>query len=246
MTPEQRSRPARRLDHDEGLAEQVARELQDRVDRGELAVGSWLRQEKLARDFDLGRMAIREAIQRLHARGVVELIPNRGARVRRFSDRDIREAYQVRAELEGLAAELAARLATDDQLARLRHAEELFEQAVSSETARTSTALDEPAGSARGWSEANDLFHSVVHEAACNERLRRTIEDLHRSFPRNLTWSALGSDLRLLSENVAQHRAIRTAIEAGDGEEARRLMVSHVSRSGELLAIRAGSREGDR
>src|SRR5581483_10873398 len=76
------------------LVDKLAATLQARVLSGELPVGSRLRQE---------------ALRKLQASGLVELRPNRGALVRDVSPREIRDAYEVRAELEGLAAELAAR-----------------------------------------------------------------------------------------------------------------------------------------
>jgi DNA-binding GntR family transcriptional regulator len=221
-----------------GLAERLAQDIQERVASGLLPIGTWLRQETLALDFGVSRTPVREALQKLHARGVIEWIPNRGARVRLPTIREIREAYLVRAELEGLAAELAAGLATDDQIARLGKADELFGRAVAS---RADGRRRRPAGDATEWARANDLFHEVVQEASCNDQLRRTIRDLHRSFPRSLTWEALGQDARLLKENVGQHHAIRLAIEEGDGAGARLLMVQHVKRSGELVALRAGA-----
>ena len=217
----------------QSLAEELARQIEDQVVDGRLGIGTWLRQSKIAGEFGVSRTPVREAIQKLHARGVVELIPNRGARVRGPSPRDIREAYLVRAELEGVAADLAATLASHEQIVRLKAAEAMFEEAV-----RTRSLESHAATSAAGWARANDAFHDIVHEAACNERLRATIASVHRGFPRNLTWERLGSDLRLLRENVAQHRGIREAIESGDGPEARRRMVEHVKRSGELVAAR--------
>lgn len=219
------------------LADRLAQDIQDRVASGVLPIGTWLRQETLAVDFGVSRTPIREAFQKLHARGVIELIPNRGARVRLPTVREIREAYQVRAELEGLAAELAASLATEEQIARLQEAEELFGQAVAS---RSRARKRSPSADA-GWTRANDLFHEVVQEASCNQQLRQTIRGLHRSFPRSLTWEALDQDVRLLKENVTQHRAIREAIEAGDGAAARALMVQHVTRAGELVALRSAA-----
>lgn len=219
------------------LAERLAQDIQERVAEGVLPIGTWLRQETLAADFGVSRTPVREAFQKLQARGVIELIPNRGARVRWPTVREIHEAYQVRAELEGLAAELAARLATQPQIDRLREAEELFGQAVDSPSQRRRRT---PAADA-GWRRANDLFHEVVQEASCNELLRQTIRSLHRTFPRSLTWQALGQDVRLLRENVTQHRAIREAIEAGDGAAARALMVGHVTHAGELVALRSGT-----
>jgi DNA-binding GntR family transcriptional regulator len=228
-------------DTEVALAERVAGELQARVERGELALGSWLRQDRLAKEFEVSRMPIRQALQMLSARGIVELIPNRGARIRLPSLREIREAYFLRAELEGIAAELAADLATQAQLDRLRDAERLFEDAVA-ESAAAAPSASGDAGGQRSWQAANDLFHEVLQEASCNRLLRETIGSLHRHFPRNLTWGTLG-DLRLLQENVGQHREIRAAVERRDGPEARRLMVAHIKRSGELVASRAQSDE---
>ena len=62
------------------------------------------------------------------------------------------------------------------------------------------------------------------------------IADLHQSFPRGLTWSALAGSSRLLEENVAQHAAILAAIEMHDPAEARRRMVEHVRRAGDLVS----------
>jgi DNA-binding GntR family transcriptional regulator len=62
------------------------------------------------------------------------------------------------------------------------------------------------------------------------------IKDLHRSFPRNLTWATLRENPRLLAENAAEHRGVLEAIERGDAAEARRAMTEHVRRAGELVA----------
>ena len=218
------------------LAERVAQAIQARVVSGELPVGSWLRQGALAREFQVSRTPIREALQTLRARGIVELIPNRGARVRLPTFREIREAYDLRAELEGFAAELAADLVSQEQLDRLREAERLFERSVDEFAALRRQGADRE-HPRRSWLAANDLFHEVVQEASHNELLAATIGSLHRAYPRNLTWGVL-DDLRLLQQNAEQHRLIREAIEAGDGASARRLMAAHVRRSGELIAGR--------
>ncbi|MGZ4415099.1 MAG: GntR family transcriptional regulator [Gaiellaceae bacterium] len=220
-----------------GLAERLAQDIQERVASGSLPIGTWLRQETLASDFGVSRTPIREALQKLHARGIIEWIPNRGARVRLPTIREIREAYLVRAELEGVAAEFAAGSATDDQIARLREAEQLFERAIGLRGGRGRRRVTEDGTE---WTRANDLFHEAVQEASGNQQLRHTIRALHRTFPRSLTWRALDRDLRLLKENVNEHHAIRLAIEEGDGTRARVLMVQHVKHAGELIALRIG------
>src|SRR5262249_22794395 len=150
------------------------------------------------------------------------------------------EAYEVRAALEGLAAELAALRIEESGLRALRSAEELFRSAMGNLVDRR---LDREAGGAahRGiadWARANGLFHQAIHDAAGNDRLRQTIAELHASFPRDLTSIVLGGSSRLLKENVEQHSAIRAAIERHEPEDARRLMVEHVRRAGELVTFR--------
>jgi DNA-binding GntR family transcriptional regulator len=199
---------------------------------GELPVGMWLRQEALAETFGVSRQPIREALRQVQASGMVQVFPHRGALVRGPSPRDIREAYLVRSELEGLAAELASANRTPESLERLWRAEEAFRQTAAS--ALELTLGDDVRGD-YGWGHANDMFHYAVLDAADVPVLRRTIEDLHRVVPRNLTWSAI-RNRRLLEENVRQHEAVRAAIESGDAAAARATMAGHIKRSGDLIA----------
>jgi DNA-binding GntR family transcriptional regulator len=210
--------------------------LEAAIASGEIPVNSWLRQESMAAEFKVSRTPIREALRVLQATGMVEVVPNRGALVRGPTPRDIREAYVVRAELEGFAAELAARWSRDDELAELRQAEKLFQQLVE-EHLDDARVPDGPSPKEASWMQANDRFHLAIQRGAGNARLQAAIENLHRSFPRNLTWAALSGDSNLLRVNVEEHRAIRAAIEDRDEATARRLMTDHVRRSGELVGM---------
>jgi DNA-binding GntR family transcriptional regulator len=222
---------ARQPSGGEAVVDGLTETLQEAILSGELATGTWLRQERLAAEYGVSRTPVREALRTLQAQGMVEVVPNRGALVCGPTVRDIRESYAVRAELEGYAAELAAEWVRDDQLERLRNAEELFRKAVAKDGA--SDTAERPK-----WAEANDLFHEVIIEAAGNARLADTIRTLHRSFPRNVTWSALTGNSHLLQENVGQHREILRALAAHDPALARTAMTTHVRRSGELIALR--------
>jgi DNA-binding GntR family transcriptional regulator len=173
--------------------------------------------------------------------------PQRGALVRMPSARDVREAYEVRAELEGLAASGAATRIHDEELQRLREAQELFRRSVATLLAwreRRSPGEPPPREARDEWNRANDLFHLAILEAAGNRRLQATLADLHQSFPRDLTWMALAANARLLKENVAQHEAVLAAIERHDGAEARRLMIEHICSAGELVTRRFEERAG--
>jgi DNA-binding GntR family transcriptional regulator len=215
----------------EALVDELAIKIQSRILAGEYVGEEWLRQEALATEFGVSRTPVREALRKLEASGSLTFVPHRGARVRWPTPRETREAYQVRAELEGLAAELAAAAIVDHELDRLREAQAVFREA-----ADAFLAKPEAADAREQWQTANDLFHSVIHAASRNRRLGKTVEELHLRFPRNLTWAALQGDSRLMWENVSTHEAVLDAIAARDGAEARRLMKEHVLRSGELLA----------
>src|SRR5947207_4382497 len=119
------------------LVDKLAAQLQARVLSGELPSGTRLRQEALADEFGVSRTPVREALRKLQASGLVELRPHRGALVRGLSPREIRDAYEVRAELEGLAAEVAALRIRQEQLERLYGAQAQFREALRQLTRRT-------------------------------------------------------------------------------------------------------------
>ena len=221
---------------DASLVDRLAATIQARVLSGEIVRGTRLPQEALAAEFGVSRTPVREALRKLQAAGVVEVLPNRGAVVRGPSAREIRESYEVRTELEGLAAELATARIADADLLRLREAEELFRTSVGQLVARPGRgAADAPWDEHDDWVRANDRFHQAILDAAGNRRLAEVLGDLRRSFPRELTWSALSANSRRLEDNVLQHGAILEAIERRDGEAAREHMVAHIRTAGELV-----------
>lgn len=213
------------------LVDELAARIRAQILEGQIPLGARLQQAALARDLEVSRTPVREALRKLETEGMVDLIPNRGAIVRGPTARELREAYEVRAELEGMASERAAEWITGEQLIQLAEASERFERfAESAKPSENSGKAD-----LAEWTQANDLFHEVIQEAAGNSQLQRMIRLLHHSFPRNLTAQALGRDTRMLRQNAAEHREVLQAIEAGDGARARRAMREHVHRSGIIV-----------
>jgi DNA-binding GntR family transcriptional regulator len=228
------------------LVDKLAAQLQARVLSGELPSGTRLRQEALAEEFGVSRTPVREALRKLQASGLVELRPHRGALVRGLSSREIRDAYEVRAELEALAAGVAAVRIRQEQLERLHRAQGQFREALERVTARrTRNGRRRLSGDdIAAWVRANDEFHQVIQEAGGNQVLVATLLHLHRSFPRDLSRIVLSENTNLLAENVAEHESVLDAIERGDADAARTLMHSHVVRAGSLVTLRFEQRLG--
>jgi DNA-binding GntR family transcriptional regulator len=211
------------------LSEQIAAAIHRKILKGEFPVGTWLRHVTLAEEFGVSRTPVREALRVLNAQGIVTIVPNRGARVNGHSSHDVLEIGVVRAELEGLAAELAAERIDDDQIARLDSAVQSFEEILV-----PSTAADDEL--AVKWAHANDLFHAVILEAAGNKHLTTSIKELRRKLPHNLSYGGYRGNSRLLKRNVVEHTEIAEAIKAQDGARARRLMTAHIRFSNEATA----------
>lgn len=216
---------------DRDLADSLVTVLQERINSGEIPAGSWLRQEALAKELGVSRMPVREALRQLQARGTVELLANRGARVRLPSTRDIIEVYELHGILQGHAGAAAAELITSEQLDRLTEAEAMFRQAV--EELRASAG--DTSAAQHHWHAANTAFHAVIIEASGNTHLAEVYENLHHKVPRNLTWIALGNDVRRLEKDAAEHAGILEAIARGDAETARARLTEHVKRASDLL-----------
>jgi DNA-binding GntR family transcriptional regulator len=227
------------------LVDKLASDLQRRVLSGDIPSGTRLRQSALAAEFGVSRTPIREALRKLQAGGLVELQPHRGALVRGLSSREIRQAYEVRAELEALAAELAATRIRHDELDRLNEAQQQFREGL----ARTVEARE--AGDGDGdeqavrWGRANDQFHQVIQEAAGNDVLRAQLAHLHRSFPRDLSKLVLVESTPLLRANVLEHEEIVAALQRRDATGARELMRHHVRHAGELVTLRFEQRAAE-
>jgi DNA-binding GntR family transcriptional regulator len=228
------SEPGELAAPDPGLVDALAERIHARILAGDFAVGSWLRQEALATSFGVSRTPVREALRKLQAEGIVEVLPHRGALVRGPSEVEIRDAYLIRGELEGLAAELAATRINADQLRMMRDAEEAFRRAIPKLIELRRTGVDQVASGP--WDTANLEFHRVILDAAGVAGLHRLVGDLRKAFPRSLSWTALSEEPSLLEDNVTQHERVRAAIERGDAAAARRWMTDHCRRTGDLVA----------
>ena len=103
---------------------EVLARLRDYIVEGNIPDGARIPERQLCEMFGISRTPLREALKVLAAEGIVDLLPNRGARVRQLSADDIRELFDLVAGLEALAGRLACENVTDDEVAaieRLHH-----------------------------------------------------------------------------------------------------------------------------
>ncbi|HWK44303.1 MAG TPA: GntR family transcriptional regulator [Stellaceae bacterium] len=228
------------------LIEELADRIHSKILSGDYPPGTRLKQELLAQEFDVSRTPIREALSRLEAKGIVSQAQRRSAVVKSPSSRDISEMYQVRAELEGLAAQLSARWITDPQLEELRSAHDAFAEAVRSlRAARTSdvhAATANPSVSAsfeeasRQWLEMNARFHRTICESSNNRFLVRTLQDVTSGYARSVMLSsATGMNSYRIETTIAQHERILRALEEREPGKARRAMIEHILGASEFV-----------
>jgi DNA-binding GntR family transcriptional regulator len=216
-------------------ADDIAVLIEEAIVSGELAPGSVLRQETLSERFGVSRTPVREALRKLAALGLVSFEPNKGVRVRTLSREDLREAFLVRAELEALVTEIAARKMTTADLAELEEAEKRFARLTKEVRAH------EPGGGTRrslmsDWMSANHAFHDVLYRVADTPYIDSVAKSARRTFSGSTVWAPLDDELeRLYERNQAEHRAIRQALAAGSVAGARELAHEHVMHSFQLL-----------
>ncbi|CAN5190712.1 GntR family transcriptional regulator [soil metagenome] len=211
------------------LVDQTAGRIRAMIMSGEIPIGAQLRQAELAQSFGISRTPVREALRQLQVGGLIEVVPNRGAIVRVPAPWEVREAYEVRAELEALAAERAVSRVTKETLARMRE--------VNDEMYARSLAIaenhDAPAAAQGG---ENDVFHTLIYTTSGNRRLTKAINEINETFPRNVSALVLLDDARHRDENFREHARIVDALENGDAVQARAHMRAHVLSAGDQIA----------
>lgn len=195
------------------LADSVYETLLEAMIHGRLAAGAELNEVALARQLDVSRTPVHEALRRLAADGLVKTCGRRKLCVAALSHEEVREVYAMRRLLEGAAAELAAARISAETLADLR---------------RTADALAESDRSVDWTTQAlqYDLaFHDAIAAACGNGRLRDDISR-YRLLVRGLC--RMTGTLANLHDALAEHMAILEALEARNGRAARKAMAAHI------------------
>ncbi|KMK66910.1 GntR family transcriptional regulator [Puniceibacterium sp. IMCC21224] len=181
------------------------------IDVGVYRPGDRLVESDLAERFGVSRTPIREALQRLETQSLLAR-DGRSLIVASLDHNQMAELYAVRTELEGLAARLAARHATAEEL-----------QVLSDMVVDDHALLGDP----QALSRANRRFHKQIHLASHNRYLVQQLDLVHRSMALMATTS-LAADGRG-EVALAEHQAIVDAIARRDEAAAYRALRDHIS-----------------
>ncbi|HWL58765.1 MAG TPA: GntR family transcriptional regulator [Paracoccus sp. (in: a-proteobacteria)] len=181
------------------------------IDNGIYRPGDRLVESELAERFGVSRTPVREALQRLETQSMLKR-DGRSLIVATLDHNQLAELYTVRTELEALAARLAARHATPEEIRVLAGMVEEDHHIL---------------GDPRALSRANRRFHHQIHLASHNRYLVQQLDIVHRSMAlmARTTLAAKGRDTVTLDE----HQEIVDAITARDGERAEAALRRHIS-----------------
>jgi DNA-binding GntR family transcriptional regulator len=200
------------------LREIVQSQLLHDILSGTLAPGEKLNETHLAQTYGVSRGPVREALRALEGQGLVRFVANRGAVVSRLSRTDVQEIYQIRIELEGLAARLGATRISDERIARMRG---LVRQ------------MDASIGDTARWLALNNELHMVLYAAAGNSRLCALIGDQMRTLQPYMAYF-LEIPGRLLDTH-SDHRLLLEAVARHDANQSELVTEDHLSRAAAII-----------
>ena len=194
------------------------------IEQGDYRPGDRLVEADLAERFGVSRTPVREALQRLETQSMLAR-DGRSLIVASLDHNQLAELYVVRAELEGLAARLAAKHASPEEI-------NVMQTMIDEDRAHLSNP--------DALSRANKRFHKQIHLASHNRFLVQQLDLVHRSMALLATTSlaAVGRGEAALAE----HAAIVQAIASGDGGQAQEALRAHISKAFETrLKLDSGS-----
>lgn len=199
--------------------EAVQQYVLSKIRSGEIQPGQRLQQDLLAEQLGVSSTPIREALRRLEAEGLVVHVPNKGVKVSDADRPEVREAYDIRAVLEGHAARLAAARLTANDLEVLKSLHTTMKELAST-------------GDLHACSAINDRWHVTIHRAAGSRLLEKMIRTAWTACPVDPMWAVSGRS----RSSIAEHERVMNALLARNPDEAERAMVEHI-RNGERTVL---------
>ena len=206
-------------------SDMICCEIRDMILRGDLPPGFHIQEVPIAKTLGVSRTPVHEALVILATEGLLEPGPKRGYKVRVFMMKDIEDAYDVRANLEGLAARLAAeRGISREAEQRMKRYLEIGDQMMLRGRFTRQDHLD--------WLEMNNGFHLSLLEAAENTLLKEFVQNSHNvpmAGSRHIHWYRMDDNNYRNAVRAHQaHHDIYTAIVSREPQSAESLMREHI------------------
>lgn len=192
--------------------ERVERSLRSAIVALDFAPGEFIDKGAVCAALGVSRFPVSEALARLAAEGLVEILPQRGSRAARIRLSEIRESMLIRQALEGMVAEAAAEHLPAKAIETLRQNLEAQREAVST-------------GDRPGFHALDLEFHMILVEGLQMPRVAAVIDSSRANIDRV---RRLLSSPRRHAVTLAEHREIFRALEAHDAPAARRAMAAHL------------------
>ena len=198
------------------LTEQVYQSLKTRIINHSLKPGSRLVVGSVAKEAGTSLTPVREALRLLERDGLVEMVPHKGAVIRKLSQKEFEDIFAVRAVLEGLAVKLSC--------SRLSHAE-----IESLENAMQSSKSSFLSGDVESWTEADEQFHKVIIQKSDNEFLKDMLASIFEHV--RILWWLAGDLPGKMRKGINEHGAILAALKKRDADQAKQLIIEHIGRA---------------
>ena len=202
------------------LSDTVYQKLEERILSGVYKDGESITELKISQELGVSRTPVREALKQLAKDGLIEIIPNKGAVVVPFNEKDIEDIYEIRMRIEGLASRKTAMRITNEQINELREIVDLQEFYAKRPTSDNTKNLD-------------SVFHQKIYEFTGSKIYEQILSTLHRKI-KMFRKASMSSNERAI-EAVAEHRAIFDAIASHNPDLTEKLIIEHITRAKENL-----------
>lgn len=207
--------------------------LRELILRGDLQPGSRLAEVDLATRLGVSRTPVRSALTQLATEGLVDIAPNRGARVVTWTIRELEDIFDLRTTLEPRAAALAAVHATTDDAGELADLARRMSEVGAPGNHRDLDAL----------AELNRRFHGALAALAGNAALTNALSGAVHAPIVLRNFHTYDDDS--LRRSLAHHHEIVAAIHAGDPAWAEAVMTAHIRNARAVMIAAARRRGGD-
>ncbi|WP_332699816.1 GntR family transcriptional regulator [Bosea sp. (in: a-proteobacteria)] len=201
--------------------------LRDFIVEGNLADGARVPERALCERFNISRTPLREALKVLAAEGLIELLPNRGARVRELSPEDVRELFDVMGGLEALAGRLACERISEAEFAEIER--------MHHDMYRFYLRRD-----MHGYFHCNQAIHQSIVAAAGNATLAATYASLAGRIRRVRYSANLAKDRDRWGEAMREHETILDALRRRAGSELSDILFLHLRNKRKAAQATAG------